>query len=123
VAQMYSARETFFCSNFYFIGVKISTIHLRMRKKKAKYRSILINKKRYYFYKIIWADILGDSGHADAAEFMQMKPAIMETYAYMFHKDKKVLRTFASYDTSSESFSDRNVLPIGCVLKMEKIPL
>jgi len=94
-----------------------------MRKKKAKYRSILINKKRYYFYKIIWADILGDSGHADAAEFMQMKPAIMETYAYMFHKDKKVLRTFASYDTSSESFSDRNVLPIGCVLKMEKIPL
>lgn len=94
-----------------------------MRKKKAKYRSILINKKRYYFYKIIWADILGDSGHADVAEFMNMKPAIMETYAYVFHKDKKVLRTFASYDTSSESFSDRNVLPIGCVQKMEKIPL
>jgi hypothetical protein len=94
-----------------------------MTKKKAKYRSILINKKRYYFYKIIWADILGDSGHADAAEFMQMKPAIMETYAYVFNKDKKVLRTFASYDTSSESFSDRNVFPLGCVQKMEKIPL
>jgi hypothetical protein len=94
-----------------------------MTKKKAKYRSILINKKRYYFYKIIWADILGDSGHADSAEFMQMKPAIMETYAYVFNKDKKVLRTFASYDTSSESFSDRNVFPLGCVQKMEKIPL
>lgn len=94
-----------------------------MTKKKAKYRSILINKKRYYFHKIVWADILGDSGHADAAEFMQMKPAVMETYAYIFYKDKKVLRTFASYDTSSESFSDRNVLPIGCVLKIEKIPL
>jgi len=94
-----------------------------MTKKKAKYRSILINKKRYYFYKIIWADILGDSGHADAAEFMQMKPAIMETYAYVFNKDKKVLRTFASYDTSSESFSDRNAFPLGCVQKMEKIPL
>lgn len=94
-----------------------------MPKKKSKYRSLLINKKRYYFYKILWADILGDSGHADAIEFMQMKPAIMETYAYVFYKDNKVLRTFASYDTSSESFSDRNVLPIGCVLKMEKIPL
>ena len=123
MAGMYSARETFFCANFYFIGVKISTIHLRMRKKKAKYRSLLINKKRYYFYKIVWADILGDSGHADAAEFTQMKPAIMETYAYVFNKDKKCLRTFASYDTNSESFSDRNVFPLGCVQKMEKIPL
>ena len=94
-----------------------------MTKKKAKYRSLLINKKRYYFYKIVWADILGDSGHADATEFTQMKPAIMETYAYVFNKDKKVLRTFASYDTSSESFSDRNVFPLGCVQKMEKIPL
>ena len=94
-----------------------------MRKKKAKYRSLLINKKRYYFYKIVWADILGDSGHADATEFTQMKPAIMETYAYVFNKDKKVLRTFASYDTSSESFSDRNAFPLGCVQKMEKIPL
>ena len=94
-----------------------------MKKKKAKYRSLLINKKRYYFYKIVWADILGDSGHADATEFTQMKPAIMETYAYVFNKDKKVLRTFASYDTSSESFSDRNVFPLGCVQKMEKIPL
>jgi len=123
LAILYSARETFFGTNFYFIGVKISTIHLRMRKKKAKYRSLLINKKRYYFYKIVWEDILGDSGHADKDEFMQMKPAIMETYAYLFNKDKKAIRTFASYDTSSESFSDRNVLPIGCVLKMEKIPL
>ena len=94
-----------------------------MTKKKAKYRSLLINKKRYYFYKIVWADILGDSGHADATEFTQMKPAIMETYAYVFNKDKKVLRTFASYDTSSESFSDRNAFPLGCVQKMEKIPL
>jgi hypothetical protein len=94
-----------------------------MRKKKAKYRFLLINKKRYYFYKIVWADILGDSGHADISEFTQMKPAIMETYAYVFNKDKKVLRTFASYDTSSESFSDRNAFPLGCVQKMEKIPL
>ncbi len=94
-----------------------------MRKKKAKYRSLLIDKKRYYFYKILWQDILGDSGHADFNEFRHMQPAIMETYAYVFQKDKKVLRTFASYDTSSESFSDRNVFPLGCVLKMEKIPL
>ena len=39
------------------------------KNKKSKYRSLLINKKRYYFYKITWLDIVGDSGHADADEF------------------------------------------------------
>ena len=42
-------------------------------KKKSKFRSILINKKRYYFCKITWLDILGDSGHADSNEFNEMK--------------------------------------------------
>ena len=92
-----------------------------MIKKKSKYRSVLINKKRYYFYRIVWADILGDSGHADALEFSKMKPAEMITHAYVFSKDNNMLKTFASYDNSSESFSDRNVFPIGCIKKLEKI--
>ena len=91
-----------------------------MSKKKSKYKSLIINKKRYYFYKITWIDILGDSGHADANEMRQMQPAVMVTNAYVFMKDKKRLITFSSYDTSQESFSDRNVFPIGCILKMEK---
>jgi len=92
-----------------------------MTNKKSKYRSIVINKKRYYFYKIVWLDILGDSGHADNNEFMNMKPAEMITNAYVFYNDSKVLRTFASYDSNSECFSDRNVFPKGCVKKLEKI--
>jgi hypothetical protein len=41
-----------------------------MRKsKKSKFRSVTINKKLYYFYKIVWSDILGDSGHADTVEY------------------------------------------------------
>ena len=91
-----------------------------MSNKKSKYQSIVVNKKRYYFYKITWLDIYGDSGHADYGEMMQMQPAKMVTLAYVFLKDKKRLITFASYDTSQESFSDRNVFPIGCILKMEK---
>ena len=35
-----------------------------MKRKKAKFRHIEINKKKYYFYTIKWLDILGDSGHA-----------------------------------------------------------
>ena len=92
-----------------------------MVKKKSKYKSILINKKRYYFYKITWLDILGDAGHADVNEFNEMKPAEMITHAYIFSKDKKMLKTFASYDSSFESFSDRNVFPMGCITKLEKI--
>lgn len=92
-----------------------------MVKKKSIYKSVVINKKRYYFYKITWLDILGDSGHADSEEFNQMKPAEMITMAYVFSKDKKMLKTFASYDSNSESFSDRNVYPIGCIVRLEKV--
>lgn len=94
-----------------------------MVKKKSKYKSILINKKRYYFYKIVWLDILGDSGHADSEEFNQMKPAEMITHAYIFYNDSKLVKTFASYDANAESFSDRNVFPKGCIKKLEKITL
>ena len=91
------------------------------KRKKSKYKHVEIQKKKYYFCKITWDDILGDSGHADVDEFYKMNPARMVTHAYIFSKDKKLLRTFASYDTSQESFSDRNVIPIGCVVKIEKI--
>jgi len=90
-------------------------------RKKSKYKSLIINKKRYYFYRIFWADILGDSGHADALEFSKMKPAEMISYAYVFEKDKKYLKTFASYDSKEESFSDRDVYQIGCIIRLEKI--
>ena len=45
----------------------------------------------------------------------------MVTQAYLFSKDKKTIRTFASYELGDELFSDRNVFPKGCILKMEKI--
>ena len=59
-----------------------------MTKKKSKYQSLVVNKKRYYFYKITWLDILGDSGHADSIEMTQMQPVKMVTHAYVFLKDK-----------------------------------
>jgi hypothetical protein len=54
---------------------------------------------------------------------MEMKPAEMITHAYVFYNDSKVLKTFASYDSNSECFSDRNVFPKGCIKKMEKVSL
>ncbi len=49
--------------------------------------------------------------------------AVMVTQAYVYKKDKKFLWTFASYDEKEEVFSDRNVFPKGCIMKMEKITL
>ena len=41
--------------------------------------------------------------------------------ANFFDKDKKYVWTFASYEEGDELFSDRNVFPKGCIIKMEKI--
>jgi hypothetical protein len=92
-------------------------------RKKSKYRSLMIDKKRYYFYRLTWLDILGDTGHADTEEFLQMKPAKMVSYGYVFEKTKEYIKTFASYDSKEGCFSDRNVFPAGCVIKLERINL
>ena len=90
-------------------------------RKKSKYRHVVIKNKKYSFYSITWLDITGDSGHATAADFGKFKPSVMVTQAYLFNKDKKNIRTFASYEEGDELFSDRNVFPKGCIIKMEKI--
>ena len=95
----------------------------QMVKKKSRFRHISINKKKFYFYEIKWWDILGDSGHAGTKEFDLMKPALMTTTGYVYSKDKKHLKTFASYDENEESFSDRNVFPIGCIKELKKIEI
>ena len=76
-----------------------------------------------HFYTIDWIDITGDAGHASADEFNKFECARMITQAYLFKKTKKFIWTFSSYDTNDEVFSDRNVMPVGCVLKMTKLSL
>jgi hypothetical protein len=45
----------------------------------------------------------------------------MVTFAYVYKKTKKFVWTFASYDAKDEAYSDRNVFPVGCIIKMEKL--
>ena len=94
-----------------------------MVKKKSKYRHISIAKKKYFYYKIKWQDILGDSGHANTKEFNAMRPAIKITYGFIYKKDRKYLWTFNTYDEKDDEFTDRNVFPMGCVLSIEKIEI
>ena len=92
-----------------------------MKRKKSKYRCAIVGKKKYYFYSIEWIDPCGDSGHAEASDVKELKPAKMCTQAYIFDKDKKFVWTFASYDTESAVFSDRNVIPRSIITRMERI--
>ena len=86
--------------------------------KKSKYKSVVIKKKRYYFYEILWEDITADGGHATAFEFMGFLPSKMITRAYVFEKDKKYVRTFASYQNDGEiGYGDRNVYPLSVFTK------
>ena len=39
------------------------------KRKKSKYKHLVINKKKFYFYKIKWLDITADGGHATPDEF------------------------------------------------------
>ena len=94
-----------------------------MVKKKSKYRHISIAKKKYYYYKIKWQDILGDSGHANTKEFDAMRPAIKITYGFIYKKDRKYLWTFNTYDEKDDEFTDRNVFPMGCVIEIKKIEI
>lgn len=61
-----------------------------MTPKKSKYKSVVIKKKRYYFYKITWVDPTGDSGHATAHDSLGLTPSIMITHAYLFDQNKKI---------------------------------
>ena len=92
-----------------------------MRRKKSKYKHVSIAKKKYYFYKISWLDITADGGHATAAEFDTFECSKMVTFAYVYKKTKKFVWTFASYDAKDEAYSDRNIFPIGCIIKMETL--
>ena len=92
-----------------------------MFRKKSKYKHISINKKKFYFYRIQWLDITGDAGHATAEEFDKFECAKMISNAYVYKKNKKFVWSFASYDEKDEAYSDRNIFPLGCIVKMEKI--
>tara|TARA_R100001460_G_scaffold20848_1_gene42884 strand:- start:194 stop:478 length:285 start_codon:yes stop_codon:yes gene_type:complete len=94
-----------------------------MPKRKKRYKHATVGKKKYYFYSIKWLDITGDAGHNTPEEFDKFECAKMVSQAYVYKKTKKFLWTFSSYDENDEVFSDRNVFPMGCIVKMDKVIL
>ena len=101
----------------------VTSLYTRgMRKrKKSKYRHVIINKKKFYFYKISWVDITADGGHVTADEFDKFECSKLITFAYIYKKTNKFIWTFASYDEKDEAYSDRNIFPRGVITGLEKL--
>ena len=91
-----------------------------MAKKESAKLEIVIDNKSYTLQEIHWLDIVGDSTIASADEFEKMKCAEMVSEAYIYKKDKNFLYTFSSYQKNDVGFGDRNIIPVGCVQKIEK---
>ena len=91
-----------------------------MRKKRRSARRKKKNGIEYYFHKIEWEDIVGDSSIGSLEDFLKMKTAKITTYAFVLKKDKNYLYTFASWSDDG-FFGDRNIIPIGVVKNIVKI--
>ena len=87
---------------------------MQKEEKRKNENKIVLDGKNYHLHKIVWIDIVGDSGLCSSEEFVKMKPAEIITYAFIFKKDKNNLYTFSSYSLDG-SFGDRNVIPLGVV--------
>ena len=84
---------------------------------------IVAGNKRYYKYKIIWEDIVGDSILATPNDFNNMTCAEIHTECWIFNKTADYVYSFASYyiDNGEMEFGDRNVYPRSVVKKMLRI--
>ena len=91
--------------------------------KKKPSEPLIIGGKRYYKYKIIWEDIVGDSTLATENEFSNMTCAEVHTECWIFNKDVDYVYSFASYFTENGEieFGDRNIYPRSVIKKMLRI--
>ena len=74
--------------------------------------------------RVEWIDILSDSGWATDKEFDRMKLARPVNEGWLYSKDKKSIKLFASYDKEDDgsfTFGDRTMIPRGWVKKIQKL--
>ena len=80
---------------------------------------------KYKKYKITWVDPTGDSGWHTTKELDEFTPEECVIEAYVYSKDKKTVKTFASYSINKDdkefTFADTNVLPRATIKSMRRI--
>ena len=70
--------------------------------------------------RVEWVDCVSDSAWASEKEFNKMKLATPVNEGWLYSKDDKSIKMFASYDKDEDgiTFSERSVFPTSCVKKL-----
>ena len=74
--------------------------------------------------RVEWIDCVSDSGWADEKEFDKMRLATPINEGWLYKKNKKFVKLFASYDKEDDgslTFGDRTMIPTPWVTKITKI--
>ena len=94
---------------------------------KRRRKQVVVNtapKLPYPKVRVEWIDILSDSGWATDKEFDKMKLSYPVNEGWLYSKDKKSIKLFASYDREDDgsfSFGDRTMIPRAWVKKIQKL--
>ena len=74
--------------------------------------------------RVEWIDCVSDSGWATEKEFAKMSLAKPINEGWLYSKDKKSIKLFASYDKEDDgsfTFGDRTMIPRQWVRKIQKL--
>ena len=73
--------------------------------------------------RVEWIDCVSDSGWANEKEFDKMKLATPINEGWLYSKDDKSIKLFASYDKDDDgiTFGDRTMIPRQWVKKIQKL--
>ena len=94
------------------------------RKRRKQIATHSAPELRYPKVRVEWIDILSDSGWASDKEFDKMKLSFPVNDGWLYSKDKKSIKLFASFDLDDDgsySFGDRTMIPTSVVRKIQKI--
>ena len=94
---------------------------------KRRRKQVVVNtapKLPYPKVRVEWIDILSDSGWATDKEFDKMKLSYPVNEGWLYSKDKKSIKLFASFDRDEDgtiTFGELTMIPSSCVKKMTKL--
>ena len=96
----------------------------RYTKKKKSVKDKDTTDIPYTKVRVEWVDCVSDSAWASDKEFKNMKLATPVNEGWIFSKDRKSIKLFASYDKEDDgtiTFGDRTMIPKSWIVKITEI--
>ena len=92
------------------------------RKRRKAINTITTPDIPFQKVRVEWVDCVSDSACANEKEFDKMKLAFPVNEGWLYSKDDKSIKMFASYDKDEDgiTFGDRTMIPLPWVKKIQK---